>query len=187
MDNGVEREREGVSQVRTSTTKKYRQSVVRGHWIVLAKGILIVAIGLGVGLSSEKGFPALPESFGAFWDGQTAAGIWSLIGQLIASLLMFIGAIDIIVECVWLSTSKLTIKRDGIEWRTGFVRQEIEPMNYSRIESVALYRSLLARALNYGTLRIYGVGSGSIRIPSIKNARVLSEFINKQKQVVNRK
>jgi len=40
MDNGVEREREGVSQVRTSTTKKYRQSVVRGHWIVLAKGIL---------------------------------------------------------------------------------------------------------------------------------------------------
>lgn len=165
----------------STSRKSGRKRVIRGHWIVLTKGVLLLGIGLFVGVSAELDSPVIPNDLSSFWESLSLDGLAVLGGQLVATILLFFGVIEMLIECSWLATSTLTLKQDGLEWRTGFIREEIAPIKYSDIESVALYRTLLGRTLNYGTLKIYGVGSGSILIPNIKNATALHSFINKAK------
>jgi|AntRauTorcE11898_2_1112593.scaffolds.fasta_scaffold10421_2 uncharacterized membrane protein YdbT with pleckstrin-like domain len=163
---------------KSATTKKTQ---ARGHWIVLMKGMLYTLIGTVMSIGGAETWQRFPGSLDEILTDPTVFYSWSLISTLLGTAAILFGVFDLIYNMVWLLTSKVIIKRDGIEWRTGFLNHQIEPISYARIESVALYRSLLARILNYGTLRIYGIGSGVITVPHIRKAKALSEFINKHK------
>lgn len=170
-------------QERSATTKKTK---ARGHWIVLMKGMLYTLIGTVMSIQGAGTWQRFPGSLDELLTDLTVFFSWNTISALLGTAAILFGVIDLIYNIVWLLTSKVIIKRDGIEWRTGFLNHQIEPISYARIESVALYRSLLARMLNYGTLRVYGIGSGTITVPHIRKAKALSEFINKHNSKYNR-
>jgi uncharacterized membrane protein YdbT with pleckstrin-like domain len=164
-----------------------KKSVVRGHWIVLVKGMLVILTGIAMSLYSATDFSKFPGSFQEAFNNPGLVFSWATALKLVGTAAMLFGAVDLIYKQIWLATSRVTIKREGIEWQTGLINHIIDPISYSRIESVALYRSLLGRMLNYGTLKIYGIGSGSITIPHLKNAKSLAAFINRTKDQHKRK
>lgn len=170
-----------------AATRKRTQArgQARGHWIVLVKGMLYTLIGVVMSVSGTESWQKFPGSVDELLADLTVFFSWNFIFALLGTAAILFGVIDLVYKMIWLFTSKVTIKRDGVEWRTGFLNHQIEPISYARIESVALYRSLLARMLDYGTLRIYGIGSGTITIPHLRKAKALSEFINKHKDNYN--
>ena len=128
----------------STSRKSVRKRVIRGHWIVLTKGVLLLGAGLFVGVSAELDSPVIPNDLSSFWGSLSLDGLTVLGGQLVATILLFFGVIEMLIECSWLATSTLTLKQDGLEWRTGFIREEIEPIKYSKcgiiIEVVTKHR-----------------------------------------------
>jgi uncharacterized membrane protein YdbT with pleckstrin-like domain len=166
-----------------SDKKRKGPSVVRGHWIVLVKGFLYLLVGIGISIFGTENFERFPGSIQEVIDNPGLVFSWAFASKIFGTACIIYGGIDAIYKQIWLITSKVTIKRDGIEWQTGILNQVSEPISFSRIEGAPCYRSLLGRILDYGTLRIYGVGSYTITIPHLKRAIALSEFIEKHKEL----
>lgn len=167
--------------------KANKKNVVRGHWAIMLKGHLLIIAGFAVAASASDGFQLFPSNLMELLENLSVETAWNFISKLLAPILMLFGALDLAMNISWLATSKLTLLSKGVEWRTGLINQEIELIDYRRIESVSLYRSLLGRMLNYGTLRLYGVGSGSLLLPNLKNATKLCAYINKKHSVVTKR
>ena len=104
---------------------------------------------------------------------------------LIASLL--VAAIPILVPVCWASAAvvavaalfwtvkgwfhRLTTETDVTDHRvvhkTGFIKRKTFEIALDKIESVDVTQSIMGRLLNYGDVRINGVGEGTQNIPTI--------------------
>lgn len=173
-----------MTEHQSNGKKEIAQTQTTGHWVVLVKGITYVLAGVVLSIRGSDTFYRFPGSLNELFSNTSVVFSWAFASALIGTALILFGSFDLIYKLAWLLTSKVTIKKNRIEWRTGLIHHQIEPISYTRIESVALYRSLLGRMLNYGTLRIYGVGSGMITIPNIRKAKSLASFINKRKDML---
>jgi len=63
--------------------------------------------------------------------------------------------------------TELVLTDSRLIYKRGFISRYTSEMNYKKIESIHVAQSILGRLLNYGTIRISGVGSDDILIRGI--------------------
>ena len=78
-----------------------------------------------------------------------------------AWLLLVIPAGILVSAAVTVKTSELVITDRRVLIKVGFIQRHTFEMFISKIESVAVYQSMLGRLLNYGTVEIRGTGGSS--------------------------
>ena len=113
----------------------------RMHWIIYARGILTIVVGLLAAL-----WP-LPESF---------ALLQHVVGALIALFGLFMLAASWIEQV----TTEIAVTNKRVIQKRGFIRRLTGEMNMDKVESVIVDQSLLGRVLGYGSIVVRGTGSG---------------------------
>ena len=78
-----------------------------------------------------------------------------------AWLLLLMPAGILVSAAVTIKTSELVITDRRVLIKVGFIQRHTFEMFISKIESVAVFQSMLGRLLNYGTVEIRGTGGSS--------------------------
>jgi len=78
-----------------------------------------------------------------------------------AWLLLIIPVGILVSAAVTIKTSELVITDRRVLIKVGFIQRHTFEMFISKIESVAVFQSMLGRLLNYGTVEIRGTGGSS--------------------------
>jgi uncharacterized membrane protein YdbT with pleckstrin-like domain len=129
------------------------KAVGRLHWIVFARGVLLMATG------------AVLLLYG--YDTQRAAR------ADLASVLVIVGALFLLVGlALWLNAwfhrwiTEISVTTHRVIYKTGFIRRHTVEMNMDKVETVDVDQSLLGRLLGFGTIRVRGTGQS---IESLRN------------------
>ena len=117
------------------------------HWMALAGSITGAALSLIV---------IVPIAMLAAWKDLYWA--WLL-------LLLPVGIL--LSAAVTVKTSELVITDRRVLIKVGFIQRHTFEMFISKIESVAVFQSMLGRIFNYGTVEIRGTGGSSESFPTI--------------------
>jgi uncharacterized membrane protein YdbT with pleckstrin-like domain len=120
----------------------------RLHWIVVAPALLLGAVldVVGIGLIVA-----------AFVRPNTGGG---------ASIPMIVaGAILMLAGSVWMATgiirwkaTEITVTSRRVLIKTGIVRRHTKEVLLSKVESISIDESMLARVLGFGDLTVHGTG-----------------------------
>lgn len=111
------------------------------HWIVYARGVALVMLGLACLLAPMAGSAAILL--------RVAGGLILLVG-LIAFLRSWIRKV----------TTEVAVTNKRVIKKTGLIQRLTAEMNMDKVESVDVDQSILGRLLDYGTIVIRGTGSG---------------------------
>ena len=111
------------------------------HWIALSGAVIGAVLCLIV---------IVPIAMFASWRGSYWA--WLLLVIPIGILLS---------AAITIKTSELVITDRRVLIKVGFIQRHTFEMFISKIESVAVFQSMLGRLLNYGTVEIRGTGGSS--------------------------
>ena len=111
------------------------------HWIALSGAVIGAVLCLIV---------IVPIAMFASWRGF----YW-------AWLLLIIPLGILLSAAVTVKTSELVITDRRVLIKVGFIQRHTFEMFISKIESVAVFQSMLGRLLNYGTVEIRGTGGSS--------------------------
>ena len=111
------------------------------HWIVYARGVALVILGLACLLAPMVGSAAILL--------RVAGGLILLVG-LIAFLRSWIRKV----------TTEVAVTNKRVIKKTGLIQRLTAEMNMDKVESVDVDQSILGRLLDYGTIVIRGTGSG---------------------------
>jgi len=117
------------------------------HWMALAGSIIGATLALIV---------IVPIAMLAAWKGIYWG--WALLLLPVATLLS---------AAVTVKTSELVITDRRVLIKVGFIQRRTFEMFISKIESVAVFQSMLGRLFNYGTVEIRGTGGSSESFPTI--------------------
>jgi hypothetical protein len=117
------------------------------HWMALSGSIAGALLALIV---------IIPIAMFASWRGIYLA--WAL---------MLIPAGILLSAALTLKTSELVITDRRVLIKVGFIQRRTFEMFISKIESVAVFQSMLGRLFNYGTVEIRGTGGSSESFPTI--------------------
>src|SRR5947208_843643 len=113
----------------------------RMHWIIYARGVLIVVAGLVIAMLP------LPDSFA--WLQRVTGGLVVLLG-------LFFLAVSWIEQ----TTTEIAVTNKRVIQKRGLIRRLTGEMNMDKVESVIVDQSLLGRILGYGSITVRGTGSG---------------------------
>ena len=116
-------------------------AVGRMHWIVYARGVVVLVVGLGIALVSLEG---------------AAGGVIRVAGGLIALL----GLLMVARAWVEQATTEIAVTTKRVIQKRGLIWRKTAEMNMDKVESVLVDQSLFGRLLNYGTIVVRGTGSG---------------------------
>ncbi|HKP04629.1 MAG TPA: PH domain-containing protein [Chthoniobacterales bacterium] len=111
------------------------------HWMALSGSIVVAFLTLII---------IVPIAMFASWRG-----------FYLAWLLLLIPAVILLSATLTLKTSELVITDRRVLIKVGFIRRHTFEMFISKIESVAVFQSMLGRLFNYGTVEIRGTGGSS--------------------------
>lgn len=116
-------------------------AVGRMHWIVYARGALILVVGLVCLL-----WP-VPEAF-------------SLVLRIVSYLILAVGALQLFGAWFEQWTTEIAVTNLRVIQKRGFIRRVTGEMNMEKVESVIVDQSLLGRLFDYGSIVVRGTGSG---------------------------
>ncbi len=111
------------------------------HWMALSGSVLGAALSLIV---------IVPIAMFASW--RDIYSVW---------LLLLIPAGILLSAAVTVKTSELVITDRRVLIKVGFIQRRTFEMFISKIESVAVFQSMMGRLFNYGTVEIRGTGGSS--------------------------
>ncbi len=120
----------------------------RLHWIVYAKSIGLVLLGL-VLMYPWSQDPALSK-------------LW--IFGAVALVLALIVAIP---AAIYSATTELVVTSRRVVAKRGLVRRDTFEMLHRRVESISVHQSIAGRVFGYGTLVLHGTGGGLETIPTV--------------------
>jgi len=126
----------------------------RMHWIVYARGVVVLIVGLGLALVGLEGSAGTVV--------KAAGGLMAFLGLLVVARAWIEQATTEIAV-----TTKRVIQKRGLIWR------KTAEMNMDKVESVLVDQSLFGRLLNYGTIVVRGTGSGIEGLHFIANPLAL--------------
>lgn len=129
----------------------------RMHWIVTVRGLAVAFLGLVV----------------MFWP----APDFRLALQVVGSLLLLIGLIDLGRALFVQWTTEIAVTNKRVIHKRGFIRRDTAEMNMDKVESVTVGQSLLGRLLGYGTVTVRGTGAGLEGLPYIADPIALRSAI----------
>src|SRR6476661_222238 len=119
--------------------------IMRGHlhWIVYWQAILFLVLGIALVASEPAGA----------WNGMLRSATAIAFGVLF--VLSFAHAWFI----RWITEIAVTDRR--IIYKRGFINRHTVEMNMDKVATVDVDQSILGRLLDYGSIRVLGVGSAS--------------------------
>ncbi|HVF70846.1 MAG TPA: PH domain-containing protein [Chthoniobacterales bacterium] len=117
------------------------------HWMALAGSITGAALSLVV---------IVPIAMLAAWKDM----YWGWLLLLIPIGILLSAAVTV-------KTSELVITDRRVLIKVGFIQRHTFEMFISKIESVAVFQSMLGRLFNFGTVEIRGTGGSSESFPTI--------------------
>ena len=96
-------------------------------------------------------------------------GLASIVGRIIFVLLALAAIFFAIKEWLqqWITEIAVTDRRVIV--KTGLIRRHTAEMNMDKVESVTVYKSILGRLLNYGSVHVRGTGEGLGHLDYIKS------------------
>jgi len=105
-------------------------------------------------------------------------------GTVIGLIALVVGLLVLIQPIIAKETTELVITDRRIIAKFGLIRRYTIELNLSKVESIRVSQSILARLLNYGDLEIVGTGGTREPIPKISNPllfrRKFDEILNRQ-------
>jgi uncharacterized membrane protein YdbT with pleckstrin-like domain len=135
----------------------------RLHWTIYIRAILVLVAAAVIFVLSLKLLDPQQQVYVQYVSGAVA-----VVGLLIA-----------LAVAVRQYTTEIVVTDRRVIFKRGLISRHSVEMNISKIETVDVEQSLLARLMNYGTLIIRGTGSGFEPLPrvaeplSIRNAIVV--------------
>ena len=87
---------------------------------------------------------------------------WLFWLMALLTVFIFIGLIAIIV----MLCTEMVITNRRMVYKRGWIARKTEEINLTRIEEVNLNQSVFGRILNYGEIKIQGVGEGGMTLPN---------------------
>ena len=90
-----------------------------------------------------------------------------LVGLVIAIVIFAIGLVLVIRAWWHRFTTEVAVTDRRIIYKTGFINRHSVEMHMDKVESVDVDQSILGRILNYGNVRVRGVGEGVKTIATI--------------------
>ncbi|HEY6572138.1 MAG TPA: PH domain-containing protein [Candidatus Eisenbacteria bacterium] len=120
----------------------------RLHWIVVAPALIVGAILdlTGVGLVVAAFLTREPGS---------SVSIPMILG---AAILMLVGSAWMAAGIIGWKATEITVTSRRVLIKTGIVRRHTKEILLSKVESVTVDESMMARVLGFGTLTIHGTG-----------------------------
>ncbi len=139
------------------------------HWIIFSTpatyllfAILLLLIGPFFGFLNEE----------YFWDLN--------LYQFLTVILLFVSIVTALSMYVAYVTSEFGITDRRVLVKVGLIHQQSLEFYYNRIESIMMYQNIIGRFVNYGTVRIHGVGGGFDTMRHIPNPRRFRELVLEQ-------
>jgi hypothetical protein len=111
------------------------------HWIVYARGALVLVVALIVLL--------LP----------VAEGIAPLL-RIVGWLLALLGLVPLVQAWFQKGTTEIAVTNLRVIQKRGFIRRVTGEMNMDKVESVIVDQTLFGRLFDYGSIVVRGTGSG---------------------------
>lgn len=179
--------------------------VGRFHWIYLVSasfwlvfgfavffGVIIGGVTWDVRTDMNAALPNLPDQY--FWQGW--ADIVARRGGYIAVLrdlhpglriFAFLGLLvgfGLFAQMMIIkATTEIAVTTKRLVIKEGIIARRVDEMNIDRIESVHVTQSILGRLLDYGIVRVRGMGVGEIALPILARPIVIRQAIERAKFV----
>jgi len=126
----------------------------RLHWIIFARPIVALGIGIWVVAAAEP-------------------GAWTVAGFLlaIAALLRLLAAL------IKFWTTEIAVTDRRVLLKVGLIRRDTIEINAAKVESVDVSQPLLGRLLNYGTVQVRGTGGHANRLADVADPLALRRAV----------
>lgn len=111
------------------------------HWIVYARGVALIVLGLICLLLPITGSAAI-------------------LLRVAGGLILIVGLVAFLRSWIRKVTTEVAVTNKRVIKKTGLVQRLTAEMNMDKVESVDVDQSILGRLLDYGTIVIRGTGSG---------------------------
>jgi membrane protein YdbS with pleckstrin-like domain len=118
--------------------------VGRLHWWIYGRGLLPVAIAIGLLAFS-------------FW---VVDPDWQRVVRIAAGVIGVFGLLLLLAAWIRRRATEIVVTDRRVIFKRGVVRRHTAEMNISQIETVEVDQGLGGRLWDYGTLLIHGTGSG---------------------------
>ena len=116
-------------------------TIGRMHWIIYARGILLLLVGAAAALA-----PLGPDL------------VWVQRG--VALIVGIFGLYLLVASWIEQITTEIAVTNKRVIQKTGLIRRFTGEMNMDKVESVTVDQSILGRILGYGSIVVRGTGSG---------------------------
>jgi len=124
----------------------------RLHWVIYAKSIVIVGLGI---------LSIIPSLLPGTHDPYLAK-LWYF-----GAVAILLGLLAAVPAALAAASTELVVTSRRIVAKRGLIRRETFEMLHRKVESISVHQSIAGRILGYGTLVIHGTGGGSEVIPTI--------------------
>jgi uncharacterized membrane protein YdbT with pleckstrin-like domain len=97
---------------------------------------------------------------------------WSLPSHHVFSLsglILLIGIVRLIYAVIFYYTAEYSITNKRVLIKTGWIRRASLEIYLNRVESIKVNQSILGRFLNYGAIRVIGIGGSSDEFSYVPN------------------
>lgn len=126
------------------------RAVGRLHWAIYLKSWIVLILAAAAGID----FLHLRSA-----DANSPDGSISLVLEVVGGVLLIVGLCMLLSAWVRRVTTEIVVTDRRILFKEGFLRRRTMEMNMSKVETVDVVQSILARIFNYGTILIRGTGS----------------------------
>ena len=129
------------------------------HWIVLVRALVwfMAAVVIYIGIQF------LPVELDRY------SGVVRLLVQSIWFGPFVIGLIDLLAGLIRIKTTELVITTKRVIAKRGFITRHSVELLLTRTETVEVHQTIMGRVLDYGTIRISGVGGATAPIACISD------------------
>jgi uncharacterized membrane protein YdbT with pleckstrin-like domain len=131
------------------------------HWLVYFRAILFLLIAIVCLIATAQ-----------FTDGRVVLALQGV--SLVLLLLAIISGLSALVRR---ATTELAVTDRRVIFKTGILQRHTVEMNLSKVETVGVNQSILARLLGYGTVIVRGTGGSFEPIPFIGEPLVFRNHI----------
>ncbi|WP_018404943.1 PH domain-containing protein [Marinobacter gelidimuriae] len=145
-------------------------------WIVVGVPLLLMLLSMIVlSITNRPDLSGDPQAI--------VSKLWNLPFQLLYFPAMAgaaFGALLLVMALVERLTTEVTITTRRVIYETGLISRRSREINRSVIEGVDVWQWIPGRVLNYATVTINGIGSGSLQIRALDNPWKFREHLVKR-------
>ncbi len=144
-------------------------SLSKPHWIIFSKPVfwlfltfLLFLLGPSYNVTSTTIFLNIP------------------IFKLIAIFTLIMAFLTLLSAYITYATSEFVITNKRVLFKAGLIHRSTIEIILQRVESIAVYQSLLGRLFDYGSITVSGIGGSRDSFPNLPAPMKLRNLIQEQ-------